>query len=114
MLVQAGRPLALASLALPDGGEVLDLDDPTVLVREELRPSAVATHRRSVTQRIAARLHGAHPSALAIRWWSTLDASWGNLTVFDRAAPALRVDGVRALAPDLPEVRAAADALGLL
>jgi RES domain len=114
MLTQAGRPLALATLSLEDSARVVDLDDPAVLVRERLRPSRVATGRRDATQADAASLHEAHSDAAALRWWSTLEASWGNLTLFDRAGPALALEEARDLRLDDPELRAAADFLGLL
>jgi RES domain-containing protein len=112
MLTRAGRPLALARLELRSG-ELLDLDDPAALVEAELRPSRVATNRREVTQADTARLFDAHPDAAGLRWWSTLEASWINATLFDRAAAGLRVRGVRPLAPGDDEVRAAAAFLGL-
>jgi hypothetical protein len=113
MLTRMGRPLALAELALDDGAELIDLDDPAVLVREGLRPSHVATTSRARTRRDAARLHGEHPQAVGLRWWSTLEASWINATLFDRAADRLRARGVRALDPADDEVAAAARFLGL-
>jgi len=112
MLSRMGRPLALAQLELRDA-ELLDLDDPAVLVEAGLRPSQVATNRRNVTQADAARLFDAHPGAAGLRWWSTLEASWINATLFDRAAPSLRVRGVRALDRGEEDVRAAAAFLGL-
>jgi RES domain len=114
MLTQAGRPLALATLSLGDGARVIDLDDPSVLVRERLRPSRVATGRRQATQADAAALHEAHLDAAALRWWSTLEAGWANLTLFDRASRALALEEARELRLDDPELRAAADFLGLL
>lgn len=113
MLEYLGRPLALAELALPDEATVVDLDDPEVLAAEDLRPSRVATRARGITQRLAADLHRAHPEALALRWWSTLEASWINLTLFDRAAPALTVTEVAELRIDDAVVRDAAALLGL-
>jgi hypothetical protein len=113
MLTQLGRPLALAEIALPDDAAVIDLDDPAVLVAEELRPSRVATRARGITQGIAAELYRAHPEAAALRWWSTLEASWINLTLFDRATPALTVTDVAELRIDDPVVRDAAALLGL-
>jgi hypothetical protein len=113
LLRRRGLPLALAALEFSDGVEVLDLDDPAVLVQERLRPSAVATRRRHVTQPQARALHGARPQAAALRWWSIFEASWVNYTVFDRALPALSLVGVRALAVEDESVAAAADFLGL-
>lgn len=112
MLTRMGRPLALAQLELQDG-QLLDLDDPSVLLAASLRPSQVATNRRDVTRADAARLFDAHPGAAGLRWWSTLEASWINATLFDRAARRLRVRDVRVLAPGDDDVRAAAAFLGL-
>ncbi len=114
MLEHLGRPLALAELALPDGALVVDLDDPEVLVAEDLRPSRVATRARGITRGLAADLHRAHPEAAALRWWSTLEASWINLTLFDRAASTLTVADVAELRIDDPVVRDAAALLGLV
>jgi hypothetical protein len=113
LLVRGGRPLAAAELELDDAAVLVDLDDPRTLARERLRPSQVATGRRAVTQAYAARLFAAHPDAAGLRWWSTLEASWINVTLFDRAAAALRVRGVRALDAGAEDVRAAARLLGL-
>jgi hypothetical protein len=82
-----GLPPALASLELPDEAASVDLDDPLALSAEGLRPSQVATRRRRTTQSQAAEIHASHP--VAIRWWSTLEASWINWTLFDRVAAAL-------------------------
>ncbi|MBS1892299.1 MAG: RES domain-containing protein [Actinobacteria bacterium] len=113
MLERQGRPLALAELALADEAIVVDLDDPRVLVDEDLRPSRVATRARRITQRLAADLHRTHPDTVALRWWSTLEATWINLTLFDRAAPALEVKKEAELRIDDPVVRDAAALLGL-
>jgi hypothetical protein len=113
MLLQHGLPLALAAIELPDDRELIDLDEPRVLVREELRPSLVATYDRAITQPQALELYRQHPGAAGLRWWSTHEAQWGNVTLFDRARTALRLRDVRRLAPDDPAVIAAADYLGL-
>jgi hypothetical protein len=111
LLTRLGRSLALAELALDDGAPILDLDDPRTLVREALRPSQVATRRRTVTQAYAERLFAA--GAAGLRWWSTLEASWINVTLFDRAAASLSVAAVRPLGTGDEDVRAAARFLGL-
>jgi hypothetical protein len=113
MLTRLGWPLALAELALPDGVEAIDLDDPDVLVAEKLRPSRVATRARAVTQRLAAEQYRAHSGALGMRWWSVLEASWINWTLFDRAAEALTLAGVVELRIDDAVVREAGALLGL-
>ncbi|MBS1678017.1 MAG: RES family NAD+ phosphorylase [Actinobacteria bacterium] len=113
MLVHLGSPLALVGLELPDEAIVVDLDDPAALVAEGLRPSRVATRARDITQRLASDLHRRHPDAVALRWWSTLEASWINLTLFDRAAPRLAVAEVTEMRMDDAVVRDAAALLGL-
>ena len=107
-----GRPLALASFAL-DEGVLVDLDDPKILQRQRLRPSEVATGHRPVTQRQAAALFGLPAAPAGLRWWSSLEASWLNVTLFDRALGALRLGPVRELTLSDPEVRDATDFLGL-
>jgi hypothetical protein len=108
-----GLPLALAELELDDAASVVDLDRPEVLRRERLRPSLVATRRREVTQPQALALHGRHPEAAGLRWWSSCEALWANVTLFDRAAPQLRLREVRALDLDDPVVVEAADFFAL-
>jgi len=113
LLRRRNLPLALAELELPDEAELVDLDDPVVLRRERLRPSGVATRAREVTQPQARALHEAHPDTAGLRWWSTLESLWANVTLFDRAAPGLRLASVRALDLEDEEIVAAADVLGL-
>ena len=113
LLRRRGLPLALAVLELDDRAELVDLDDPTVLRRERLRPSVVATRDRRLTQPQAAHLHDHHPHAAGLRWWSTYEAVWINVTIFDRASSQLRVGSVRALTLDDPAVVETADFFGL-
>ena len=111
MLVRAGSRLGLSEIDVDV--ELLDLDDPAVLRRERLRPSRVATRYRDVTQPIAAALYEKHPDVGALSWWSTLEASWQNVTVFDRAARRLKLRSTAVLTLDHPVVREAAEFLGL-
>lgn len=113
MLLRAGVPLALAQLSLSDDSDVLDLDDPAALLDAGLRPSEVATADRAFTQSYAARLHARRPPLAALRWWSTIEASLINLTIFDRALSALRLIDVVPLTSDDAVVREAAELLGL-
>jgi hypothetical protein len=76
LLRRRGLPLALAELELGDSAEVVDLDEPSVLQRERLRPSLVATRQRDVTQPQARALHDRHPAAAGLRWWSSYEALW--------------------------------------
>jgi hypothetical protein len=113
LLRRRGLPLGLAVLELADEVDLVDLDDPAVLGRERLRPSIVATRFRRVTQPQARALYARRAAAAGLRWWSTFEAAWINYTLFDRAAPQLRVGDVRTLTVHAPAVVEAAEALGL-
>jgi hypothetical protein len=113
LLRRRGLPLALAELELPDDARLVDLDDPVVLRRERLRPSRVATRERGITQPEALALHEKHPEAAGLRWWSTFESQWLNVTLFDRVASSLRLVSVRALEVVDDEIGAAAEILGL-
>jgi RES domain len=114
MLVRYEKPLSLAALELEGGITATDLDDPSTLLATGLRPSLVATRRREATQRQAAEIYEAHPAASGLRWWSTLESSWINWTIFDRAAPSLELAATEELTVDHPVAQEAADLLGLL
>jgi hypothetical protein len=113
MLTRAGLPLALARLEFDERGPLVNLDDSRVLARLGVRPSQVATRARPVTQAYAERLFDGVPEAVGLRWWSTLEASLINLTLFDRAAPHLSVLDVEGLVVEHPVVVEAAELLGL-
>jgi hypothetical protein len=113
MLLRANLPLTLAQLELEDGGELVDLDDPNVLTRVRLRPSQVAAKARVVTQVYAARVFEEHPAVVGMRWWSTLEASMANHTLYDRASPDLHLIDVETLTLEHSATRDAADLLGL-
>jgi hypothetical protein len=112
MLQRRRLALALAELELDDRETLIDLDDPAELVRRGLRPSEVATRRRELTQPQALELYRSGKAA-GLRWWSTYEALWANVTLFDRSAGRLRVVKVRALSPDDATVAEAADLLGV-
>ncbi len=111
MLRRRGLPLALATLELAEPLALVDLDAPAVLSAHGLRPSLVATHRRDVTQPQALAIHAA--GADGIRWWSTFESLWVNVTLFERAGRRLRIADVTPVAPDLPAVREALEFLGI-
>jgi hypothetical protein len=113
LLLRRDLPLALAELELRDDAELVDLDEPVVLRRERLRPSVVATRAREITHPQARALHQKHRHAAGLRWWSTFESLWANVTLFDRAAARLRLVTVRALDLADEEIVAAADVLGL-
>jgi hypothetical protein len=111
MLKRRGLPLALAVVALDGRARLVDLDHPAVLAERRLRPSRVATRRRALTQPQALAIHGT--GADGIRWWSTFESMWGNVTLFDRAADRLAVVDVAPLSPDHAVLREALDVLGI-
>jgi hypothetical protein len=113
MLERAGRPLSLVALELREPDGLLDLDEPATLAAEGLRPSGVATRVRATTQRDALRLFESHRGATGLRWWSTIEASWINVTIFDRARRRLRARSVEMLGVEHEAVRGAAAELGL-
>lgn len=112
MLRRRGLPLALATLELGGQPALVDLDRPAVLRTHRLRPSLVATRRREITQPQALAIH--RRGGDGIRWWSTFEATWANVTLFDRAARRLRVLDVREVRLDVPVVREACELLGIM
>jgi RES domain-containing protein len=112
MLERAGRTLALAPIDAPDDASLVDLDEPRMLRAERLRPSMVATRRRTPTQEYATRLFEKHEEAAGLRWWSTLESSWINVTLFDRAKR-LRAGAAERLTVEHDAVADAAELLGL-
>lgn len=116
MLMHGGVRLALARLHIDlkdSRGDLVDLDDARTLVKNGLAPSAVATHMRATTQLQAMKLNEDHPNAVGIRWWSTLESTLINLTLFDRCAHSLRQEEVSPLSRRDEPVQAAAQLLGL-
>ena len=111
ILLRRRIPLALATLELDDRAVLVDLDDPNVLGAHALRPSTVATRTRRVTRPQALGLY--QQGADGIRWWSTFESLWTNVTVFDRTVERLRLGTVRRLSVDDVAVREAADFLGI-
>jgi hypothetical protein len=112
-LVRRGLPLALAVVTFDESQELVDFDDPAALTGEGLRPSLVATNDRTITQAGAAAVFTRHPEAAGVRWWSTIEALWANVTLFDRAEALLAVEEIRPLALGDEVVVEAADYLGL-
>jgi hypothetical protein len=113
MLLRAGTALMLAQLQIEDESHLIDLDEPRVLTRTRLRPSKVATNVRAITQAYATRIYDEHPTAVGLRWWSTIEASLVNLTLYDRSADVLRLIDIQQLTFEHPATHAAADLLGL-
>ena len=108
-----GRRWALVGLDDAALRGMVDLDDPVELASRRMRPSMVATRTRSSTQEVAGTLFAEDIPGFG--WWSTLEPSWPNVTLFaERALDVLRVaDGPREIAIDHPVVRAAGAAIGV-
>jgi hypothetical protein len=87
-LLREGSPIALVTVA-EDDLDLIDLDDPRRLYDE---------------------------GASGLEWWSTIEASWINVTLFaDRAVGRLSVvDAPESLTIDHPVVEAAAEAVGVV
>jgi hypothetical protein len=114
ILLSEDARLSLASIDERELSALLDLDDPRNLVRRELRPSRMATRNRDFTQPIALRLYD--EGVEGFEWWSTIEASWINVTLFeDRVTDRLTVaEEPEPLTLEHPIVREAAEAVGVL
>jgi len=111
MLTRRGLPLGMATIELDASVRLVDLDDPAVLSHLDLRPSHVATRHRERTQPQALAIHAS--GADGLRWWSTFEASWCNLTLFDRGARHLRIVDVSVLEAGHAALVEALDVLGI-
>lgn len=112
-LLSEGRSYSLVAIDNAELEGLLDLDDPRSLVERELRPSSVATGNRQLTRRMALDIY--EEGIPGFQWWSTIEASWINVTLFvDRALPYLRLVGeAQPLTVAHPAVRAAAEVVGV-
>lgn len=108
-----GWPLALAQIDDTALGGIVDLDEPGNLLRRGLRPSLVVTRDRAGTQQMARSLFA--EGIPGLRWWSTLESSWSNATLFaERAIPHVAVVAEPEILSVASEpVRAASAALGI-
>jgi hypothetical protein len=108
-----GRAMALVGFDESGLNSVVDLDDPRTLLDRGLRPSSVATRERRVTRPLARALY--EEGAAGFRWWSTIEASWINATLFaDRAIDRLKVaDEPEILTIRHPLVQEAAESVGV-
>lgn len=92
---------------------IVDLDEPREMVRRGLRPSTVATRARTPTQELAHAIYDEGGPGFA--WWSTIEASWSNVTLFaERAGSSVRVAmKPTPLTVDHPAVAEAAEFTGV-
>lgn len=108
-----GARMALVSLDDRGLDPLLSLDDPRILVARTLRPSEVATRDRRRTRPVALAIYeDGHPG---FEWWSTLEGSWINVTLFeDRSVDRLEPAGdPEPLTADHPAMIEAADAVSV-
>jgi hypothetical protein len=114
LLEHEGAPLTLASLDDAGLQGLIDLDEPRNLATRRLRPSRVATRERGHTQPIGLSIY--REGAPGFEWWSTIEASWINVTLFaERAAELLALAAEpEPLTIEHPAVREAAEAVGVL
>jgi hypothetical protein len=63
--------------------------------------------------RFRLNLRGTESRPAALRWWSTFESTFANVTVFDRAAPRLSSVATRELTTTDSSVLAAAELLGV-
>jgi hypothetical protein len=110
LLNGAGHPLALVEVRLDPGVVTLlaDLTDAAVLLKHGIRPDALASRDRAVTQSISRSLFTR--GFAGFRWWSALHGDWHALLLFlARLAPSQLVYGrPEPLTPAQPWVVAAA------
>jgi hypothetical protein len=103
-----GLVVSVAGYELDDGIKIVDLNDPQNLAKRRLTPAQIATFDRKTTQGIARRFYD--EGIAGFSWWSTLEAGWRNVTLFEsRVKKHLKVkSGPTALHVRLPQVQDAA------
>ena len=81
-LIGAGHPLALVNVAIDPSVLTLlaDLTDPAALLKHGIRPDALASRDRAVTQSISRSLFT--QGFAGFRWWSALHGDWHALLLF--------------------------------
>ncbi len=113
LMIETARSALVAFEEGPLREQLVSLDEPTQLAARGLRPSGVATTHREVTQEMALSLfeegHG------GFEWWSTIESSWINVTLFaERIVDKLVIlDTPEPLTPTHVAVREAADMVGI-
>lgn len=76
----AGSRMALSTLE--GAPAVVDLNDPSELVRFGLRPSRIVTRHRTLTRAWALSIFMSRGGE-GVRWWSYHDPDWGSLGLWD-------------------------------
>ncbi|HYH27622.1 MAG TPA: RES family NAD+ phosphorylase [Actinomycetota bacterium] len=107
-----GARIALVELDDSALSAIPELDDPHELLDRGLRPSQVATRIRKMTQRQALAIYEEGASGFA--WWSAVESSWINVTLFaDRTVEAMTVGEPSPLTTEHPAVVEAAGVLAV-
>lgn len=113
-----GRPRCLVTLELADGVNVVDLDDPAVLLRQRLRPSDVVRRNRDRTREVANEIWRGQRDAgvRGLRWWSYWRPEWTVLVLWSLGFelplfPDVSVVDVEPIRREMPAVQVAADVL---
>ncbi len=105
--------LALAKLALDDKAKLIDFTDANQLVKFNMKPANIATHEREITQALSNSVY--NMGAGGFVWWSTLEATWSNVTLFaSRVKNKIKIaDNIEPLNVKMKLVREAAKLLGI-
>lgn len=108
-----GLVKALVHFKLSGKPALYDLTDPHQLVTLQLKPATVATHDREKTQQLSKTLYS--KKADGFIWWSTLEASWSNITLFEsRVTSRLKIQSkIIPLKTSLTYVQEAAKKIGV-
>lgn len=103
-----GNILALATVQIPLGERLCDLDDPNELVARNLKPSKVITRDYRVSQQWALVIFRERRARkwIGVSWWSFYESSWTSVAVWKPSA--LRLLEVQPLTLEHSAVREAA------
>ena len=106
-----GSMLALATVQIPSLERLCDLDDPSVLLARNLRPSRVITRDYSVSQAWALAIFRERraPTWIGVSWWSYYESRLTSIAVW--APSALKLIDVELLTLEHAAVRGAARVL---
>ncbi|MDQ2679695.1 MAG: RES family NAD+ phosphorylase [Candidatus Eremiobacteraeota bacterium] len=103
-----GSYRALAWYDLEDATVLCNLDDPSELLAQSLRPSEIITRDYAQSQAWALRLFQQRKWR-GLRWWSYHDARWASVGLWSRDI--IKAHGVERLTMSNPALSEAADVL---
>lgn len=104
---------ALAEFDVPDTVRLFDFDDATNLAEFDIRPSRVVARDHTLTQQLAARLHGTGDWD-GVAWWSFHWPDWTNVMLWGIGAsrPRVRLISILPLGLGTEALRTAKATLG--